>query len=128
MMVAGIGCRAGASSHDIEAALAAACARGQLDPNRLRVIATPSAKGGEPGVCAVASARGARLVLVTQAELKAADARAATRSERVLALTGVSSVAEAAALAVAGPHARLVVPKVVVGAATCAIAMAGDAP
>jgi cobalt-precorrin 5A hydrolase len=43
-------------------------------------------------------------------------------------LTGVPSVSEAAALAAAGPDARLIAPRVAVGPATCALAITGDAP
>jgi cobalt-precorrin 5A hydrolase len=52
----------------------------------------------------------------------------ATRSGRVFGLMGVGSVAEAAALAASGPDARLIVPRVVVGPATCAVASSGAAP
>ena len=126
MIVAGIGCRTGASARDIEAALSAALAQARLDPATLDIIATSLAKSGETGIAAAASARGAQLVLVTQMELEAADARVTTRSQRVLELTGVSSVAEAAALAVAGPQARLLVARVAVGPATCALAISGE--
>jgi cobalt-precorrin 5A hydrolase len=46
----------------------------------------------------------------------------------VLALAGVPSVAEAAALAAAGPKARLILPRIVVGPATCALASTEEAP
>jgi cobalt-precorrin 5A hydrolase len=45
----------------------------------------------------------------------------------VIALAGVPSVAEAAALAAAGPAARLIVARIAVGPATCALADAGAA-
>jgi cobalt-precorrin 5A hydrolase len=41
---------------------------------------------------------------------------------------GVPSVAEAAALAAAGTTARLLLPRIAVGAATCALATKGAAP
>ena len=41
-------------------------------------------------------------------------------------MTGVPSVSEAAALAAAGPGARLLGPRVAVGPATCALAVTGD--
>ena len=68
-----------------------------------------------------------KFVVVPQADLEAAGARVVTRSERVLALMGVPSVAEAAALAAAGPASRLLGPRVAVGPATCALAITGDA-
>ena len=128
MIVAGIGCRAGAPARDIEAALAAALAQVRLSPSALDISATSSAKSSEPGIVAASAARRARLIAVPQAELAAAGARVVTRSARVLAVTGVPSLAEAAALAAAGPDARLVVARVVVGSATCALATAGDGP
>ena len=74
------------------------------------------------------SALGVRVVALQQSALQAASARAATKSERVLALTGVPSVAETAALAAAGADARLIATRLVVGGAACALAASGDAP
>ena len=128
MIVAGVGCRSGASAREVEAAIAAALARAGLSPAALGMIATSLAKGSEPGIAAAASDRGVTLVVVPQAELESAGLRAVTRSERVLALTGVPSVAEAAALAAGGPAARLLAPRVAVGPATCALAVTGDEP
>ena len=128
MIVAGIGCRAGATAQEIDAAIAAALLNGGLAKDTLKLIATSSAKATEQGIAAAASARGLRLMLIEQADLEAASGRAVTKSERVQELMGVPSVAECAALAAAGAAARLVVPRVAVGPATCALAMAGDAP
>jgi len=126
-MIAGVGCKAGASAGEIEAAIAEALARTGLSAGALTALATSSAKGDEPGIGEAAMARGLKLVLVPQRDLEAAGARVVTRSERVLALTGVPSVAEAAALAAAGPASRLVGPRVAIGPATCALAVSGDA-
>jgi cobalt-precorrin 5A hydrolase len=127
MIVAGIGCRRGASEADIEAALAAALAQARIDASALKLIATSFAKAGEPGIAAVAATRGVALQVVTEHELEAAGARVVTRSARVLALTGAPSVAEAAALAAAGEAARLVVARIVRGGATCALAVTASA-
>jgi cobalt-precorrin 5A hydrolase len=126
MIVAGIGCRKGASAADISAAIDDALTRAGLAAQALDLIAAPEFKGGEHGVAAAAVARGVPLVLVAQAELEEAGARTKTRSERVLSLTGVPSVAEAVALAVGGPAARLLVPRTTVGIATCALAVSGE--
>ena len=127
MMVAGVGCKAGTAAGEIEAAIAAALARAGLSAAMLTALATSFTKSDEPGIAAAATARGLKLVVVPQRDLAAADARVVTRSERVLALTGVPSVAEAAALAAAGPASRLLGPRVAVGSATCALAVSGDA-
>ena len=128
MIVAGVGCRAGASAREVEAAIAAALDRAGLVASELGMIATSAAKSGEPGIAAAALERGVRFVVVPQGEFEAAGARAVTYSERVLKLTGVPSVSEAAALAAGGPDARLIAPRVAVGPATCALAITGDAP
>jgi cobalt-precorrin 5A hydrolase len=122
MIVAGVGCRRGAAAPDIEAAILAALARAGIRGADLTVIATSTAKQAEPGIAAAAAKLGLRIKLIPHAELKAVGARVTTRSDRVLALIGVPSLAEAAALAAAGPSARLLAARLVVGAATCALA------
>jgi cobalt-precorrin 5A hydrolase len=67
-------------------------------------------------------------MLISESELKAAGGRATTRSERVSALMGLPSLAETAALAAAGPSARLIVSRLIVGAATCALAASDAVP
>jgi cobalt-precorrin 5A hydrolase len=121
MMVAGVGCRRGASAAAIETVIAAALAHAGLASHRLDLLATAAFKGDEPGIAAAAAARGVRLILVAQADLERAGGRA-TQSRRVARLMGVGSVAEAAALAAGGPAARLVVPRIAIGPATCALA------
>ena len=116
-MVAGIGCRAGVSAEQVESALAAA-----LGPGFLSCIATPTAKGHEPGIIAAAAARGVPLVLISQPDLEAASAATLTHSDHSIAAMNVPSVAEAAALAGAGPASRLLGPRIAVGPVTCALA------
>jgi cobalt-precorrin 5A hydrolase len=128
MIVAGIGCRRGAAAADIEAAIRAALARAGVSAAELKAIATGTAKDAEAGIATAASRFGVGVILIPDAELKAAGTRVATRSDRVLALTGVPSFAEAAALAAAGPSSRLIASRLVVGAATCALASSGAAP
>lgn len=128
MIVAGIGCRAGATAQEIDAVIAAALSNGGLAKDALNLIATSFAKAAEQGIAVAAASRGLRLMLIEQTDLEAVSGRAVTKSERVQELMGVPSVAECAALAAAGAAARLVVPRVAVGPATCALAMAGDAP
>ncbi|HML08648.1 MAG TPA: cobalamin biosynthesis protein [Xanthobacteraceae bacterium] len=124
MIVAGVGCRQGAPAPDIEAAIRAALARANIAVDALGAVATIVAKRSEVGIQAAAARLGVAVILVSEADIKAASERAATRSERVLALMGVPSVAETAALAAAGPSARLLGPRLAVGAATCALAVA----
>jgi cobalt-precorrin 5A hydrolase len=79
-------------------------------------------KSTEPGIRAIAETFRIALIIVPELELIAANDRVDTHSERVTALAGVGSVAEAAALAAAGPASKLIVPRLIVGAATCALA------
>lgn len=122
MIVAGIGCRKGTSAAEVRAALARALDDSGLGPDALTLLATSAAKLGEAGIREAADALGLALKGVEQPALEAAAARVETRSARVQILTGVPSVAEAAALAAAGPLARLICRRVAVGPATCALA------
>jgi cobalt-precorrin 5A hydrolase len=128
MIVAGVGCRRGTSAAAIEAVIASALARAGLASDMLDAIAAPAAKKDEPGIVAAASTLGVALVLVAQPDLETAGSRVETHSKRVKSLMGVGSVAEAAALAAGGPAARLVVPRIAIGPATCALARSGAAP
>jgi cobalt-precorrin 5A hydrolase len=125
MIIAGVGCRRGASARQIEAAIAQALAQGKLEASALGLIATAQAKADEVGIVDAAAALGARLVLVSQTALVEAGERVITKSERVQELLGVPSVAEAAALAAGGTDARLLAPRIVVGPVTCAL---GEVP
>jgi cobalt-precorrin 5A hydrolase len=122
VIVAGIGCRKGASAPEIEKAINAALERAGRPLAKLDLIATASNKRDEAGLAEAAKARGVQVTFVDQSDLELAGARGATWSERVLALAGVPSVAEAAALAAAGPKSRLIVQRVVEGPVTCALA------
>jgi cobalt-precorrin 5A hydrolase len=142
VIVAGIGCRKGVPATEIEAAIDAALERAgrssaRIDAAleragrssaRIDAVATSMSKREEKGIAQAASARGVRLVFVAPADLEVAGARCATWSARVLALAGVPSVAEAAALAACGPKAKLILPRIVVGAVTCALASAEEGP
>jgi cobalt-precorrin 5A hydrolase len=111
LMVAGIGCRAGVSGEQVEAAIVAALAalrgRGSGTPGpavhdsvaALAAIATPAAKAIEPGIQAAAAARGVPLLAISQPDLESANPATVTRSARSMAAMNVHSVAEAAALA-----------------------------
>jgi cobalt-precorrin 5A hydrolase len=122
VIIAGIGCRKGATAREVGEAIGAALARAGLQRDALGLIATPVQKGAEPGILAAANALRVPLVLVPPTDLETASSRVVTRSERVVALTGLPSVAEAAALAAGGASARLVAPRTAVGPVTCALA------
>jgi cobalt-precorrin 5A hydrolase len=128
VIVAGIGCRKGASPAEIEAVIAAALAQAGFAQDRLDAIAAPAGKSEESGIAAVALLYGLPLLFVPQSALEAAAPRCETHSERSLAVKNVPSVAEAAALAAGGPHAKLLLARIAVGPATCALAETGSPP
>jgi cobalt-precorrin 5A hydrolase len=122
MIVAGIGCRSGVDAAEVEAAIAAALLERSVSGNELGLIAIPSSKAQESGVVAAAASRGIPIVLIAQDALEAVSQLAVTRSARAMAAMNVNSVAEAAALAGAGSHSRLLGPRVAIGPVTCALA------
>ena len=125
MIAAGIGCRKAISGTEVEAALQAALAAAMQSNclvGRLSLIAAPAVKGTEAGLVAAAAARGVPLRLIPQPMLEAANSRTLTHSAQSMAAMNVHSVAEAAALAAAGPNARLLAPRIAVGPVTCALA------
>lgn len=123
-MVAGIGCRSGVTAEQVESALVAALAPILPSGRTLSLIATAAAKGKESGIIAAVAARGIPLVLISQSDLEAANPRTLTHSEHAMIVMNVHSVAEAAALAGAGPTSRLLGPRIAIGPVTCALACA----
>jgi cobalt-precorrin 5A hydrolase len=83
---------------------------------------THAAKKSEAGLAQAAKALGLPLVFLDGQVLRQASLRAATNSPRVMAMFGLPSIAEAAALAGAGPSSVLLVARMSDGRASCAIA------
>jgi cobalt-precorrin 5A hydrolase len=127
ILAVGIGCRKGCASAEIVELVHIAMARAGLPMEALSGLFAPAFKHGETGVGEAARTLGVPLVLIPEPMMKAAEPRAVTVSERVIALTGLASIAETAALAGAGPASRLVQPRIASRHATCAIATSGEA-
>ena len=119
MIVAGIGLCKDATIESLKSALKLA------DADFVDAIATPADKTDHPALVALIAELGVKLVGVSQADLEAQKTQ--TNSARVMEKRGTGSVAEAAALAVAGPSGVLKTVRVVSQdrMATCAIAL-GD--
>ena len=128
MIVAGIGCRRGVSAAEVQAAIEAAFAGDAFVGRRPDLLAAPAAKEREQGIHRAAAALGLRLMWISQTALQAASPRTRTRSLRSMAAMNVHSVAEASALAAAGPGARLVVERLALGPVTCALAQTENSP
>lgn len=127
-LVAGIGCRSGVSAAEIKAAVEAAFARQAVGGRRPDLLAAPAARDGEDGIREAAAALGVGLLWISQTALEAADPGTRTYSARSMAAMNVHSVAEASALAAAGPNARLLVERLTLGPVTCALAQAESLP
>ncbi len=81
-------------------------------------------KKGEAGLTEAADRLGLSLFYLSRDALRDREADVQTHSALAESLFGVPSVAEAAALAGAGPGSTLAVPRIAEGGVTCAIAEA----
>ncbi|GLH79374.1 cobalamin biosynthesis protein CbiG [Bradyrhizobium sp. SSBR45G] len=122
MIALGIGCRREASAEDIGSVVAEALTAARIALDDVAVIATALDKLREPGVIETAQRLGRPLLGIGTDDLAAVADLAVTRSDLVQRLKGVPSIAETAALAAAGRHARLILPRLAHASATCALA------
>jgi cobalt-precorrin 5A hydrolase len=122
MIVAGIGCGQNPAATEIVALIHAVLESFNIARADLAAIATEVAKADELGLEAASLTLAVPLLRCSIVELDAVEERLLTRSERVLALKGTTSIAEAAALVGAGRNARLLGARVSAGRVTCAIA------
>jgi cobalt-precorrin 5A hydrolase len=120
----GVGCRLGSSAYAIEALVRQALDRTQ-QARRLGLF-TIEDKNTEPGLIAAARSLGLDLVFLARDALREEAPFVQTRSIRSETQFGVPSVAEAAALAGAGPGGVLIFPRIVSQGVTCAIAQSRD--
>lgn len=106
--------RPGTESADILVAILAA-----VGDNSVRCLATVDRRADEPGLTAAASVLGVDVISYTPDEL--ATVEVPNPSDRIAAVVGAPSVAEAAAIR-AADGGTLVVPKTSTGAVTVAAA------
>ena len=111
-LVIGLGFRDEADAQSISEVLAAAAAHAAM-PGKASAIAVPEDKATHAGLCAAAHMVHLPIEAVAGDAMRAADALVTTRSAQATKHRGVGSVCEAAALAAAGPGARLVVSRIV---------------
>lgn len=122
LLVAGIGFRRGTDAAEIAGLIGRALGRAGAVPGDLCAIATAADRAGEPAIRDAAATFGLSPLPIAPAALEACDGRVPTRSSRIERLRGVGSLAEAAALAAAGPDAHLALPRIASAGATCALA------
>lgn len=120
-VIAGLGFRRGVLAEEIAALVREACRR---SGRAASILAAPAFKRDDNGLAQAAESLGLRLVSIEADALAAAQAGCPTSSERTQRAVGFGSVAEAAALAAAGPGARLLLPRIASARVTCALAEA----
>lgn len=118
----------GVTVTDVLAAIDAALADHGLPRADLDALATLVSKRDEPALRDASEALGLALLVPPKNEIAAAAARTLTCSATSQAVAGTPSASEASALAAAGPKARLLGARRIVGSVTCAIAVSGDTP
>ena len=124
----GLGCRKGVSGAVIASlvrdGLEMLAQMGVATQGGSVALFTTNAKRDEPGMQDAAALLAMPLHFLSPAAMKAVAGRAQTSSPRVLALFGVPSVAETAALAGASSLAEIILARITRDGATCAIARA----
>lgn len=124
VLAVGVGCERDAPPEETLALVRATLEEHRFAEGAVACVVSVDVKADEPAVHAVAEALGVPARFFTAARLEQETPRLATPSETVFRAVGCHGVAEAAALAAAGPAARLIVAKTVGGRATCAVARA----
>ncbi len=119
MIVAGVGCRAECPAEEITLLVRRAEA---ISGARVGALAAPGFKFGTSSPAEAATALALPLIWIEEDALRAVQPACITRSAAAVRHTGLASVAEAAALAAAGPGATLHLPSIASASATCAIA------
>ena len=121
MIAIGVGANSKAQADDFTAALASICAEAGGD-----VVATLEDAPFVDLLKAAASRQSIACRELPLAELHRRNDDCRTRSERTLDLFGIMSVAEASALAAAGPRSQLLAPRRIIGNITVAAARSAD--
>lgn len=123
-LAVGVGCERGVDSAEVVALVADTLAGAGLAPGAVALIASLDLKSDEPAIHAAATRLGVPARFFDAETLEAETPRLATPSDLVFREVGCHGVAEAAALAAAGPDSELVVAKRKSARATCAVALA----
>lgn len=117
----GLGLRRGATAQAIVALVSRALERAG-EPAGEAALFTVAGKEAQAALHEAAAMLGLPLAFLPRAALASQSGAAITRSDRVVALFGVPSVAETAALAGAGAGSALIVPRMTADGVACAIA------
>lgn len=119
----GVGARRGADAQALAAFVADVAERAGVAPARCGLY-TAAHKADDAELREAARLLETTIVFLPTAALRERAGETLTHSPRVMAMLGLGSVAEAAALAGAGPGSVLLEPRAAQGRYTCAIARA----
>jgi cobalt-precorrin 5A hydrolase/precorrin-3B C17-methyltransferase len=120
----GVGCERGVEPGELEELVRTTLAEHDIAGPAVACVASLDLKADEPAVLALADSLRVPARFFTAEELAREEPRLANPSAAVRSAVGVAGVAEAAALASAGPDGTLLVPKRRSQRATCALALA----
>jgi cobalt-precorrin 5A hydrolase/precorrin-3B C17-methyltransferase len=123
VLTIGVGGERGVAEEELLALVEDTLAGHKLSKRALAAIASIDLKEDEAAVQALAQHLGLPFRVFSATELNAEAARLKTPSVLVMSEVGCPGVAEGAALAAAGPEARLIVAKTKSRRATCAVAL-----
>lgn len=124
VLAVGIGCVRDAPADEVITLIKSTLREADLSPAAISGLFSLDLKLDEPAFHAAARHFGVPFRTFEATRLAAEADRLASPSEAVEQAVGLKGVAEAAALAAAGPHATLIIPKRSNRVATCAIARA----
>ncbi len=119
MIVAGLGFRTTCTADELVALVERV---GEAAGAKVAALAVPEFKAGASALARAAAILALEVRSISQDALIAVQPLCPSRSAAAWAAVGVASVAEACALAAAGPGAQLLAPKTASDAATCALA------
>jgi cobalt-precorrin 5A hydrolase/precorrin-3B C17-methyltransferase len=123
VLALGVGCERNADPAELETLVRTTLAAHDLAREAVACVVSLDLKADEPAVLALADGLDVPARFFTAETLAREEPRLATPSDVVQNAVGVAGVAEAAALAAAGPDGTLLVPKQRSQRATCAIAL-----
>ncbi|MFQ5958723.1 MAG: precorrin-3B C(17)-methyltransferase, partial [Alphaproteobacteria bacterium] len=126
VLALGVGCERGAEPVEMIDLARVTLSRHGLAAEAIACVVSLDLKADEPAVHALAAELGVPARFFDAATLETETPRLASPSQTVFAAVGCHGVAEAAALAAAGPDGALVAPKARTPRATCAVAEAPD--
>ena len=125
-VMVGAGCARGASAEELTELLSHTLALHHLHPAMIAAIGSLDLKADEPAMLNLADALNVPFRVFTADALKQFEDDISAPSAVVEAEVGTPSVSEASALALAGAHSQLIVPKQKSANATMAMARAGE--